>query len=69
MMGNGSKTFATDFSGINSRYGLLFCKDKGFFFVSYLLFYSVLAKIKCEAKLVRCDNVSTSDAAGRNGQF
>lgn len=46
----------------------VFCKDK-FFFISYLPFLLVLAKIKWEAKLVRRGRVSAGDAAGGMDNF
>lgn len=52
---------AREIPGINCRYGLFFAKIS--FFISYLLFPLVLAKIKCEAKLVRRGKVSMGDAA------
>lgn len=62
---------AREISGINCRYSLFSAKISflGSFFISYLLFLSVLTKIKCEAKLVRRGKVSTSDAARGYGQL
>lgn len=59
----------TKISGINCRYGHLFHRDKGVFFVSYLLLHLVFAKIRCEEKPIGRDDVSTGDAAGGNGQL
>lgn len=58
-------------AGINCRHSLLSAKISfsSSFFISYLLFLLVLAKIKCEAKLVRRGRVNTSDAARGHGQL